>query len=377
MTSRRAAVVHLGRHEAMGERRRTQSWIELLRGAEAVVDEIPLLVDHQRKMPLPGLSELGSLMRRESVLETAAWDVAGAADRLRRCAPDLVVFVSARAYHRRLAGIAAVNALDFVDSLSRAYTDRAHIVRGMASRVSFRVLASNHRGFERRARERALRLFAAGWQDARSLHADWLPIPVASMDRINEDAADHDLLFFGTLAYPPNVAAIRRLGKLWPALRMQRPDITLLVGGARPTHEVRGIAAAHGWDLIPDFPDIKALCARARLAVVPLDHAAGIQIKVLESAAAGLAQVVSPAALGGMAPGFPAAVAATDAEFVQRVVQLLDDEPSRQRLSRSAWSHVRELYSIERWIPAVSRLFAAGSFTDVAPDLDAMIPAGG
>jgi PST family polysaccharide transporter len=295
------------------------------------------------------------------VLETLAWDTRAAAAHLRQTAPDVAIFVTARAYHPRLGGIAATEVLDFVDRLSTAYADRASVVRSPLRRVGFRLLSWSQDGFEERARSCPALRIAAGHGDAAALDATWLPIPIRTTGPLTGVRPDHDLLFFGTLGYPPNIEAVLRLARLWPLLKARRPSLSLLLAGARPTEEVRGIAAAQGWELIEDFGDVVELCARARVAVFPLDHAAGIQIKVLEAAAAGLAQVVSSAALRGFRAGFPVVVAADDDAFVESVLHLMDDEALRRDRADAARRHVLQNYSFESWRTTVAGLLLHGA----------------
>jgi glycosyltransferase involved in cell wall biosynthesis len=365
--SLRVTIVHLGRRGGLGERRRVEAWRVLLEDVGATVAEIPLMQRHRRGLRPPSSSDLVALLRRRSVIETLAWDARGTAADLRRTEPDGTIFVTARAYHPRLHGIAGTEVLDFVDRMSSAYGDRADVVRNPLHKVGFRVLSWSHRGFERGTRRAPARRVAAGHGDASTLGAVWLPIPIRAMSGTASQQADHDLVFFGTLGYPPNIAAVRRLARLWPALQARRPGLSLLLAGARPTQEVRATAIAQGWELNESFEDVSEVCSRARVAVVPLEHASGIQIKVLEAAAAGLPQVVSPPALRGFAPGFPAIVAEDDAAFVNGVLRLLDDDDLRRGLAKAANDHVREHYSFERWRPVVADLLRIEQPAPVAP----------
>jgi PST family polysaccharide transporter len=352
----RVTIVHLGRRAGLGERRRVEGWRALLDEAGATVTEVALMVDHRRRFRPPRPSDLIALARRRSVLETLAWDARGSAGRLRATSPDVAVFVTARAYHPRLHGIAATEVLDFVDRLSTAYADRGQVVRGRLRRVGFRLLSWSHQGFEERSRSSPVRRVAAGYGDAAALDATWLPIPIRSGGVPRASDPDHDLLFFGTLSYPPNVAAVRRLARLWPVLERRRPGLSLLLAGATPIQEVRDLASAHGWDVVENFGDLSEVCSRARVAVVPLDHATGIQIKVLDAAAAGIPQIVSPPALRGFPPGFPAIVAEDDAEFIDGVLRLSDDDHLRRRQADAANRHVREHYTVEKWRSVVAGL---------------------
>jgi glycosyltransferase involved in cell wall biosynthesis len=91
--------------------------------------------------------------------------------------------------------------------------------------------------------------------------------------------------------------------------------------------------------------------ASARLGVVPLRHASGIQNKVLEAAALGLPQLVDTAAVAGLRPGFPAVPVGDDDELVRQVVDLLEDDRRLTELGRSAREHVRDHYTAEAYVP--------------------------
>ena len=352
----RVTLVHLGRSRNFGELRRVEAWSLLLRECGATTTVLPLLHGGRWRPGVPGRAEISALVRRHAVLETLAWDVASARRALRASRPDVAVFVTARACHPGLMGIASRDVLDFVDAMSRSYLDRARVTHTPVWKLGFRLLAWSHRGFEDQARKSHHGRVAAGRLDADLLDATWIPNVIEAPIPLHVGDPDHDMVFFGSLGYPPNIAAIRRLARLWPALRARRPGVSLLIAGATPPREVRRLVAANGWDLDEDYADVGAVCARARLVVIPLTHVAGIQTKVLEAAAAGLAQVISPMVLSGLTPDFPAMVARTDRDFVDSVTYLLEDAAERRRIADAARAHVIRRYSASAWAGPVRGL---------------------
>jgi glycosyltransferase involved in cell wall biosynthesis len=208
-------------------------------------------------------------------------------------------------------------------------------------------------------RDHSVQTVAAGWSEAGSIGATWIPniVEAVAPETITDHAdAPFDTLFFGKLSALPNVDAMRQLAELWPALVEQVPNISCLVAGNDLCDEVIELANAQGWNAESDFDDVTALCQRARIAVAPLRHANGIQNKVLEAAAAGLPQVVSPQALGGTAPGFPAMVVRTPDAMIAAIRVLIENPEQRLRLAREAHAHVVSRYSVERWAPIVHDL---------------------
>jgi hypothetical protein len=254
--------------------------------------------------------------------------------------------------------VAPVVALDYVDPLARSYRDRAGAA-GPARSMAFRLLALATDRLEPRLRSQAITTTAAGWSDAECLGAAWVPNVIEAADPIDDAAADRDVVFFGNLAYPPNVSALRRLARMWPEIRRRRPGTSVVVGGARPSPALRRLIRAQGWDLVPDFADVRALCSRARLSFVPLVHASGIQNKVLEAAAIGMPQVISAAAAAGVDPDFPALVARDDEEFIAMVTGLLDDPGKLASWAKAAHAHVAARYRPEAWAPWVRSALSA------------------
>ena len=92
--------------------------------------------------------------------------------------------------------------------------------------------------------------------------------PLAPPSRSREP--DHDVLFFGTLRYPPNIDALERLGHLWDPLTAMRPGTTALVAGSAPTARVEDLCRVHGWTLLPNFASLPAVRRHASHALPSL-----------------------------------------------------------------------------------------------------------
>lgn len=357
MTRPRVAVLHLGRSSAMGEGRRVDTWRVLFTAAGADVYEVTLIPPGKGRRPHFSWSDFPDLATNTVVPEVLAWPASRAAVQLHGIAPDITIFVTARAFRPALA-VGRLTVIDFVDELSTSYRQRAKIrASNSLNALGYRLLAEVHRRFERRRRP-AIHRVAAGFDDAHRLNAEWVPVLAPVLPR-----SDHllpkqaDLLFLGNLEYPPNVDAVRELDRLWISLPT---GTTLLLAGRAPTEEVQAIARRRGWKLLRDFPDLEALRGVASLAVAPLAHTAGIQMKVLDAAALGIPQLVSPAALRGMEPGFPAGVAELGRPFETALLKLLREDKERERLGRAAADQVASRYGVEAWAPWARRLLSEG-----------------
>jgi glycosyltransferase involved in cell wall biosynthesis len=343
-----ATLIHLGRPGAMGEVRRVASWTAILDRAGYEITEIRLLPDHRVGPSDVGSILAGALRARPLMPEALAWSSRSARRALDQLSPDLTVFVGGRTFHPGLVPNLGSVVLDYVDRLSVSYSDRAHISPRAYRRLLYRILSRSAQRFEAAPIDGVHRV-AAGWADAQALTADWVPIVAPAAVAARRREPDVDVLFMGTLSYPPNIDAVRRLVDIWPRVTRLRPGATLLIAGAHPTREVADLAGRHGWELAGDFPDQDAVFARALIAVAPLRFASGIQIKVLEAAAHGLAQVVDPVVLAGLGPDFPVSAASGDEQFARVVVDLLEDPVGAAKLGQAGARFVGERFSVAVW----------------------------
>jgi hypothetical protein len=251
--------------------------------------------------------------------------------------------------------------LDFVDSLSRNYRDRSEIATARLARFGFAALSRAHERVERRLERIPIRRVAAGTADARDLAAEWVPIVSdPALRPLAEDRAmDRDVLFFGTLRYPPNLEALERLTRIWPMVQRVRPDATALIAGSAPPRRVRELCAAQRWELRADFASLTAVASRARVAVAPLDRTAGMQIKVLDAASLALPQVVTSAALRGYAADFPLEPRDDDEAFAAEIVRLLEHPADARAEGAAGAHHAEERYSASTWARWATDLLAS------------------
>ncbi len=356
-----AVVIDLGRTQGMGSLRRAASWRAVLGAAGIEVVDLALRQEHPVR-PLDLLSlDLVSLARHRVVPESYSWSRRSLLRRIDEIDPDLVVCLTARCFHPGLARPGRRVVLDLVDRLSVSYRDRAQMAPGIARGALLRGLSRTAGRFEAESWSESVTVVAAGWTDARDLRATWIPNVAEPPPEVPDVVADTDLLFLGNLAYPPNAEAIERIATFWPRMERLRPGTTLMLAGANPSGRIRELVHAHGWRLVADFAELSAVVPRARLALVPISHASGIQSKVIDAAAYAVAQIVDPVVLAGMAPGFPAAVASDDEQFVDLAAELLEDPARMAMLGRTSRQHVIEQYSAETWAPWARGLLDSGA----------------
>lgn len=128
------------------------------------------------------------------------------------------------------------------------------------------------------------------------------------------------------------------LSAVWPAIRAGCPGAELDVCGtvARSFTERPPGVRFHG-----SVPDLEAFYREAALVIVPLLHATGLNIKLVDAAARGRAIVTTPAALAG-APFLAGMVAAAAPEdFGRTVLELLATPAARLELAERCLATVR------------------------------------
>jgi glycosyltransferase involved in cell wall biosynthesis len=133
--------------------------------------------------------------------------------------------------------------------------------------------------------------------------------------------------FLGNMAYGPNVQAAMRLhDRVFTALARSMPELRLKIIGRDPPPEVSRLASDRvevTGEVASIWPELRAV----DVMVFPMEMGGGLQNKVLESAAAGCAVVVTPVGAAGTGPdgADTLIIEETDSGMVRAVETLLRD----------------------------------------------------
>lgn len=355
--TRRVVVVTPGR-PSLGERRRTETWHRLVAADGGVATTIATAAIGGRRPPLQAAADVLGVVRGRLVPEALTWSAKRVVDAVGAANPDLVILQTARSVHPELLAGSWPIVVDLVDRLSASYHQRAVLGRGPSAAL-FGGLAVTHARAEAHLLADVaptVPVVLAGHGEASRSGARWIPNLVDPVIAPEPDdpptPLPFDLVFFGTLGYRPNIEALEEFATGKPTER----GLRVLVAGQRPPAVVADLCRRHGWTLVADFPSMAWLATQAAVAVAPLRSTAGIQNKVLEAALVGLPQVVSPAALDGLAPGLPCRVAENGAELVAAAAGLVADRATATALASEAQRHVVEHYTVDRWRTTIEGL---------------------
>ena len=147
------------------------------------------------------------------------------------------------------------------------------------------------------------------------------------------------LVFTGTMDYWPNVDAVTCFAEhVFPTIKAQAPEATFHIVGRNPAREVRRLARVDGIRVTGEVPDVRPYLASATVFVAPLRMAWGIQNKVLEAMASGLAVIATPRAMAGIAAAHDrhALIVDEPREMANAILRVIHDAPLRARLGHAA-----------------------------------------
>jgi glycosyltransferase involved in cell wall biosynthesis len=163
----------------------------------------------------------------------------------------------------------------------------------------------------------------------------------------NNQRAQENLLFFGTLSYAPNAdGLIWFCQEIWPRISQARPNARLDVVGLHPPARVAALDQLPGVQVTGFVPDIRDKLWSATICVVPLLVGGGTRLKILEALAAGCPVISTTIGAEGLSliDGQHLLIADTPEQFAQGVLALLQSPDLRSRLAEAGQEVVTQQY---------------------------------
>jgi glycosyltransferase involved in cell wall biosynthesis len=156
-------------------------------------------------------------------------------------------------------------------------------------------------------------------------------------------------IFVGTMNWYPNTdAVLYLLREIWPELLARRPTATLDIVGANPPRSiVKSAQSLRGVTVHGFLPEIRAMLDSSAIYVSPIRDGGGTKLKILDACAMQKCIVAHPIACEGLLveSGVNVKFAETAAQFVQAIIELLDDSRARHAMGRAARELVARHYS--------------------------------
>jgi len=170
------------------------------------------------------------------------------------------------------------------------------------------------------------------------------------------------LIFTGAMDYWPNIDAVRWFAsEILPRIRAQEPEVVFYIVGSNPAAPVQGLHNGDHIIVTGTVPSIQPYMQHARLAVVPIRIARGIQNKVLEAMAMAKAVVVTTecARALGEPEQLPLHAVENAETFAAQVVTLLQQPAHAAALGQQARDFVQKEYSWSTRLALLDTLLSA------------------
>lgn len=251
-------------------------------------------------------------------------------------------------------------------------------MRAFPANLAWRDECRRVRRFERREYREFTRVTVVTDHDRQALHRlePALPIDVITngvdprMLAPDERPRDpNDVLFLGTMDWPPNVAAVEWFAdEVWPAIHAAHPQATFsVVGRNLAEHERSRLDGRPGVRAVGEVPQVDPWLRAAGVVVVPMVSGTGIKNKLLEALATGAPTVSTSLAVEGtaVADGVHTLIADGADEFGAGVRALMADPARAAELGNAG----RDLVGRSHSWAAVAQAYAQ-LYQDCAKELD-------
>lgn len=267
-------------------------------------------------------------------------------------APDAVLLFTVRTagYLPLFKDIPVV--LDHIDCLSGNAKKRAMAAKNPIVKLFWEVESYKLRRLERKIARKIWVQFATAKREAVGLaptRVDVIPNGVDSKKFApNQLPKRIDAVFTGNFGYSLNSeAALWFKKKVLPIVTSSNGDFKFYAVGAEPPKSLRQAADERHFFVTGFVDDMVEYLNSSKVFVAPIQHATGIQNKVLEAMSCGLAVVATPEASDAIKVGEspPLVTARNPKEFAKKIEELLSDEELAGRLGKDARKFVEERYS--------------------------------
>ncbi|NOQ64610.1 MAG: glycosyltransferase [Methyloprofundus sp.] len=163
-------------------------------------------------------------------------------------------------------------------------------------------------------------------------------------------ASKLSLVFTGAMDWSANIDAINyMIDSIWPKLIKHQADAKLVVvGRSPPAHLVKKVQKlAYNIEFTGFVDDIRPYVWDASVYIIPMRVGSGTRIKTFEAMALGCPIVSTSLGIEGLAitPDQHYLKADTELDFTNSIVQLLNDQELRHKISQNARQLVAEKFS--------------------------------
>ena len=145
------------------------------------------------------------------------------------------------------------------------------------------------------------------------------------------------IVFTGNMSYLPNVeAAVWFSKKCWPSILERKTNAVFIIAGNRPTNSVKALSIIPNIKVLGQVDNMADIIRDAQIAVVPMQSGSGMQFKILEAMACAVPVITTTLGLGDIHANRCTEIIIADnlAEFIEKVIALLDSSESRHSIGQ-------------------------------------------
>jgi len=183
-----------------------------------------------------------------------------------------------------------------------------------------------------------------------SVVANGVDLEYFSPSPISAQSSERTVVFTGAMDYFPNIDAVQFFCReIFPLVRRELPSTQFYIVGRNPTRQLSQLGKQPNVFVTGTVPDVRPYLAQATVAVAPFRIARGVQNKVLEAMAMGVAVVGTTEAFKGIAATEQDGVriANDPCSFAQHVITFLQEDATlRRQAVRQARAYVERHH---RW----------------------------
>jgi len=177
-------------------------------------------------------------------------------------------------------------------------------------------------------------------------------------------AKEFDLVFVGNMSYPPNIETAEFIvHDVLPLLRIEFPEIKLLLAGAEPAKRVQVLATQEGVELKAGLEDIREAYGSGKIFFAPMLIGTGLQNKLLEAMAMEKPCVTSELANKALMATHlqNIMVGETPEDYAELISKLMGNSDLCKKLGKNGRKYVQENFSWESSASELAELMFAQS----------------
>ena len=159
------------------------------------------------------------------------------------------------------------------------------------------------------------------------------------------------LIFNGALSFYVNFDAMKYfINEIFPKVQQVRPDVKLLITGSLSGVDLSNFPKNEGVVFTGYLEDIRKAVAESWVCVVPIRLGGGTRLKILEALSLRTPVVATSKGAEGLdlSSGEDYLLGDTPHEFGEQVIQLIQNEDIRNRISQTGFTSVKAKYNWRR-----------------------------